>query len=200
MNVSVPEANGDNEPIKGNDIELDYVYDLGLNNVCVNQVKPGTVDSFCSSNYATGAGVVKNALGVDVLQINRSNPNMYGMQDNCLAYADKWATVNINGTNQLANGSKSDLFDVGGGSNGFNAAVTFMSNPDVADGGTPIEIEMIFDTSVKNLNKVGIKFNDYIGQAITIYVRSAVGVWSSYGSTTKNRLSNWSFQIHPDNY
>lgn len=154
---------------------LDYevIKDLGYENICVNPTL-SQKESFVSDNFINGADDVTTTV---------AHSKHFGMQDNALAYADKFSTINVyqldgdvqspvtvDGVN--ANQIIKEVFDPKSLNVGFRNGITFDQSP-AYDSPIYIDIEFNDDFSISYLSRFGIQFNQYIAEDFEVLVKLA---------------------------
>lgn len=153
-------------------MEVDIIADNGYENICVDSVL-AQPETFVSSGYIKSADSDETVVGHSI---------HHGLQDNALAYADKFGTVKVY---QKTGETETDVtvggvaaadvigavFDPKSEGVGFRNGVTFDQIPTFD---SPIYIDISLDSSksIDYLGRFGIQFNEYICRAFEVLVKT----------------------------
>ena len=166
--------------------EIDIIRDNGYENICVDYVE-AQPETFVSDGYIKTVDENKSNIGHSIHN---------GIQDNALAYADKFSTIEcyqLNGNTKTSvtidNGNNvsaaiGSVFDPKSLNAGFRSGITFDQIPTFDN---PIYIDINFNDGkiIKYLSRFNLQFNNYIARAFSIYVKT-----STNSTFVTNGISN----------
>ena len=167
-------------------MDIQMIFDAGKENICVNPMQ-------MQADPLVGYGIFKSA---DDAGTSIQQTRAYGVQDNALAYVNKWGAVSVytyddSNNKVIVSANGWDLFSPTGGAAGYRDGVTYFATPTDAK---PLVIEIdLTNKPIRRPGRFGIQFNQYMASSLEVSFRFnhdgvPDGTWGSWADfhTKKN--------------